>query len=126
MRCPRSCPGSPRRFRCFWSCAVCVFIGVCVEFVAAVAWLAELFEDPRRRERVIGYTQAFSSFGGFLVATFNGVCITYAASFPAIAGFGLAIADPHAAWRYTLMSGRYSRHSADPDPSLSSGVPDVA
>ena len=23
------------------------FIGVCVEFVAAVAWLAELFDDPR-------------------------------------------------------------------------------
>ncbi|MFN7626501.1 MAG: MFS transporter, partial [Pirellula sp.] len=27
-------------FRCL------VFIGVCVEFVAAVAWLAELFDDP--------------------------------------------------------------------------------
>jgi MFS family permease len=83
----------------------CVFIGVCVEFVAAVAWLAELFEDPARRERVIGYTQAFSSVGGFLVATFNGLFITYAASLPAIAGFGLLIKDPHAAWRYTLMSG---------------------
>src|SRR4029077_1416540 len=31
------------------------FIGVCVEFVAAVAWLAELFEDPRQRENVLGY-----------------------------------------------------------------------
>jgi MFS family permease len=85
--------------RCF------VFIGVCVEFVAAVAWLAELFDDPRRREKVIGYTQAFSSVGGFLVATFNGLLVTYAAVLPAIAGFGLAIKDPHAAWRYTLMSG---------------------
>src|SRR4051794_13482113 len=28
-------------FRCL------VFIGVCVEFVAAVAWLAELFPDPK-------------------------------------------------------------------------------
>jgi hypothetical protein len=83
----------------------CVFIGVCVEFVAAVAWLAELFEDPRRRERVIGYTQAFSSLGGLLVATFNGLLVKYAASLPAIEGFGLAIAQPHAAWRYTLMSG---------------------
>ena len=27
------------------------FIGVCVEFVAAVAWLAELFPDPKQRER---------------------------------------------------------------------------
>jgi MFS family permease len=85
--------------RCF------VFIGVCVEFVAAVAWLAELFSDPERRERVIGYTQAFSSVGGLLVATINGFLITYAAALPAIAGFGLLIKDPHAAWRYTLMSG---------------------
>src|SRR5262249_2439607 len=30
------------------------FIGVCVEFVAAVAWLAELFPDHRQRERVLG------------------------------------------------------------------------
>ena len=35
------------------------FIGVCVEFVAAIAWLAELFPDPERRERVLGYTQSF-------------------------------------------------------------------
>lgn len=83
----------------------CVFIGVCVEFVAAVAWLAELFHDPARRERVIGYTQAFSSAGGFLVATFNGLFITHASSLPAITGFGLAIQDPQAPWRYTLMSG---------------------
>ena len=83
----------------------CVFVGVCVEFVAAVAWLAELFEDPQRRERVIGYTQAFSSLGGFLVATFNGLLVTYAAGLPSLAVFGITLADPHAAWRYTLMSG---------------------
>jgi MFS family permease len=84
-----------------------VFVGVCVEFVAAVAWLAELFPQPARRERVLGYTQAFSSLGGLMVATANGLCVTYAASFPAITGFGLieGIQDPHAAWRYTLMSG---------------------
>ena len=51
--------------RCF------VFVGVCVEFVAAVAWLAELFPDPKQREKVLGYTQAFSSLGGLLVATAN-------------------------------------------------------
>ena len=39
------------------------FIGVSVEFVAAVAWLAELFPDPKQREAVLGYTQAFSSVG---------------------------------------------------------------
>jgi MFS family permease len=82
-----------------------VFIGVCVEFVAAVAWLAELFPEPKRREKVLGWTQAFSSLGGILVATANGLCVAYASSFPAIAGFGLDVADPHAPWRYTLMSG---------------------
>src|ERR671915_758221 len=47
------------------------FVGVCVEFVAAIAWLAELFPEPRMRERVLGYTQAFSSIGGLLVAVVN-------------------------------------------------------
>jgi MFS family permease len=82
-----------------------VFIGVCVEFVAAVAWLAELFPEPARREKVLGYTQAFSSIGGLLVAVANGLAVTYAASLPAIAAFGIDVPNPHAPWRYTLMSG---------------------
>ena len=92
-------------FRCL------VFIGVCVEFVAAVAWLAELFPHPKQREKVLGYTQAFSSIGGLLVAVANGLCIAYAANFPSIAlpealnVFGGQITDGNAAWRYTLMSG---------------------
>ena len=49
------------------------FVGVCVEFVAATAWLAELFDDPEQREKVLGYTQAFSSLGGILVAIVNGL-----------------------------------------------------
>jgi len=85
--------------RCF------VFIGVCVEIVAAVAWLAELFPEPKRREKVLGYTQAFSSLGGLMVATINGLFVTYAASLPALSMFDLAISNPHAPWRYTLMSG---------------------
>jgi MFS family permease len=93
-------------FRCL------VFIGVCVEFVAAVAWLAELFPDPKRREAVLGYTQAFSSVGGLLVAVANGIAVQSATAFPAIAmpsflSF-LGTIDPiyqHAPWRYTLMSG---------------------
>src|SRR5687767_8107156 len=74
-----------------------VFIGVCIEFVAAVAWLAELFPDPKTREKVLGYTQAFSSVGGLLVAYANGFAITLAESksLPAIYG-------SHDAWRYTL------------------------
>src|SRR5688572_16514816 len=83
-----------------------VFIGVCVEFVAAVAWLAELFPEPKRREKVLGYTQAFSSLGGLLVATANGLCVAYAASLPALAALSaVPIQNPHAPWRYTLMSG---------------------
>ena len=85
--------------RCF------VFVGVCVEFVAAVAWLAEIFTEPERREKVLGYTQAFSSLGGLLVATLNGLCVKYATSLPAIDAFGLVAQNPHAPWRYTLMSG---------------------
>src|SRR5947209_13073744 len=45
------------------------FIGVCVEFVAAVAWLAELFPNPQQREKALGYTQAFSSLGGLTVSS---------------------------------------------------------
>lgn len=79
-------------FRCL------VFIGVCVEFVAAVAWLAELFPNPAQRERALGYTQAFSSFGGLLVATANMLAAQWALMLPAIHG-------GHAPWRYTLISG---------------------
>lgn len=74
------------------------FVGVCVEFVAAVAWLAELFPEPKRREAVLGFTQAFSSFGGLLVTGANYLAIQYGNSLPAIQG-------SHEAWRYTLISG---------------------
>jgi MFS family permease len=80
----------------FFRCTT--FIGVCVEFVAAVAWLAELFPEPKQRERVLGYTQAFSSIGGLLVTGAYWLSVTYADAFPAIHG-------GHAAWRYTLISG---------------------
>jgi MFS family permease len=74
------------------------FIGVCVEFVAAIAWLAELFPHPKTREAVLGYTQAFSSVGGLLVTVAYYLSVTYAESLPAIYG-------SHDAWRYTLISG---------------------
>ena len=74
------------------------FVGVCVEFVAAVAWLAELFPHPKQREAVLGYTQAFSSLGGLMVTAAYYLSVTYAHSLPAVAG-------GHDAWRYTLMSG---------------------
>src|SRR5205823_11578564 len=89
------------------------FIGVCVEFVAAVAWLAELFLNPEQRERMLGYTQAFSSFGGLLVAVANGFIVEHQDGLPAIvmpefltAMIGeIGVTAQHAPWRYTLMSG---------------------
>ena len=80
----------------FWRCGI--FIGVCVEFVAAVAWLSELFPEPKQRESVIGWTQAFGSLGGVMVTGLYYVSVTYADRFPVIMG-------GHAAWRYTLVSG---------------------
>lgn len=88
-------------------------VGVCIEFVAAVAWLAELFPNPRQRESVLGYTQAFSSLGGLLAAAVFGLLVSIAANLPAvrIPGFleGLLGQVPdsgsHAPWRYMLMSG---------------------
>jgi len=97
----------------FFRCTT--FIGVCVEFVAAVAWLAELFPNPAQREKVLGYTQAFSSIGGLLVAIVSAYISTEGVSntFPAI-GIPAPLvplvgqineAFIHAPWRYTLMSG---------------------
>ncbi len=74
------------------------FIGVCVEFVAAVAWLAELFPDPKRREAVLGYTQACSSLGGFMVSLMAVLIAKIAHSLPEIHG-------GHDHWRYLLISG---------------------
>jgi MFS family permease len=74
------------------------FVGVCVEFVAAVAWLAELFPDPKQRESVLGYTQAFSSLGGFMVSLVWLGIARIATSLPAIHG-------GHDNWRYLLISG---------------------
>lgn len=89
------------------------FIGVCVEFVAAVAWLAELFPNPHQREKVLGYTQAFSSIGGLLVAIVSEWCTKSSDVLPAIGipGFlqgmlgNIGEQFTHAPWRYTLMSG---------------------
>jgi MFS family permease len=80
----------------FWRC--CTFVGVCVEFVAAVAWLAELFDDPAQRERIIGWTQAFGSIGGIMASGAYILIVTYEESFP-------EIRSGHAAWRYMLISG---------------------
>src|SRR5579864_3062975 len=73
------------------------FIDACVEFVASVAWLAELFPEPKARERVLGWTQAFSSLGGAAVAEASYLASHIGATLP-------SIYNGHAAWRYTLIS----------------------
>jgi MFS family permease len=78
------------------------FIGVCVEFVAAVAWLAELFPDPRRREAVLGFTQAFGSCGGLLATAAWKGSVALAGNMPEWASFH---GDQTDAWRYGLLSG---------------------
>jgi hypothetical protein len=79
-----------------WRCGT--FVGVCVEFVAAVAWLSELFPNPKQREAVVGYTQAVGSIGGIMATAGYYLVVTYGHLLPAVHG-------GHEAWRYTLMSG---------------------
>jgi hypothetical protein len=73
-------------------------IGVSVEFVAGITWIAELFPAPQQRESALGYTQAFYSAGGFLVAGAYYLAVSYAERLP-------AIWSTHQPWRYTLFSG---------------------
>ena len=80
----------------FWRC--CTFVGVCVEFVAAVAWLSELFPNPKQREAIVGYSQALGSFGGIMATAGYYLAVTYGHLLPEVRG-------GHEAWRYALMSG---------------------
>lgn len=73
-------------------------IGVSIEAVAALAWVAELFPVPYQRERALSYTQACYALGGMLVAGAYFLAVTHAGRMPAIRG-------GHEAWRYTLLSG---------------------
>ena len=73
-------------------------IGVCVEAVAAVAWLAELFPIPRQRELALAYTQGCYALGGLMVSGAYYLAVTFGEHLPTIHG-------GHEAWRYTLLSG---------------------
>jgi predicted MFS family arabinose efflux permease len=73
-------------------------IGVCVEAIAAIAWLAELFPIAKQREAVLGYTQACYALGGLMVSGAYYLAVTYGERLPAIFG-------SHQPWRYTLLSG---------------------
>jgi MFS family permease len=85
----------------FFRCTT--FIGVCVEFVAAITWLAELFPEKRRKEIALGSTQAFASLGGLLVTAISVWISTHTDSLPRLPvpeAF-----NQHAAWRYLLITG---------------------
>src|SRR4051812_36878058 len=66
----------------FFRCTT--FIGVCVEFVAAITWLAELFPEKRQREVFLGSTQAFASLGGILITAVSAYIVKHAGTFPAL------------------------------------------
>jgi len=85
----------------FFRCAT--FIGVCVEFVAAITWLAELFPDARRKKIVLGSTQAFASVGGLLVTGVNAWIVSHANTLPTLPL--PEIFNAHATWRYALFTG---------------------
>ena len=81
------------------------FIGVCVELVAAVTWLAELFEDKRQRETAIGWTLAFASLGGILVTEVFNEIVALLKEHPEGVSWLSSLGIPPAAWRYTLLTG---------------------
>ena len=74
------------------------FVGVSVEFVAATAWLAELFPERDQRETILGSTQIFASTGGILMSGASYLSLSIGPLLPAIHG-------GHEAWRYTILWG---------------------
>ena len=95
------------------------YIGVFVEFVAAVAWVAEIFDDPKQREAALGYTQAFSSIGGLMVTGAYAIAVTYSQQLPGDCRRPLAVAL-HADL------GRHPGAAADPHPAVPAGVARLA
>ena len=87
----------------FWRCAT--FVGVCIEFVAAVTWIAEVFSDKAQKEKWLGITQLFASLGGVLVTGVNTWIIASGKSLHHL-GMPLALGatDP-GSWRYLLLTG---------------------
>jgi MFS family permease len=90
-----ACATSPLELL-IWRCVT--IIAVSTEWIAAAAWIAELFPERRRREAALGFTQAMSGIGVFLVACVYYLSVTYGQHWVAIAG-------THAGWRYALIFG---------------------
>ena len=71
------------------------FIGVCVEFVAAITWLSEVFQDRKQKEKWLGITQAFASLGGVLVTLISIWITKHGAGLPHMGlPLGLGSSDP--------------------------------
>jgi MFS family permease len=79
-----------------WRCLT--IVGVCTEWIAATAWITELFDDRRRRDAALGFTQAMAGIGVFMVAVVYYLGVTYGHLLP-------AIQQSHAGWRYALLFG---------------------
>jgi len=80
----------------FWRCITVA--GACVEFVAAIAWLTELFPDAKRREAVLGFAQVCATGGNFMIAGAYFAAVTWGELLPALHG-------AHSPWRYALLFG---------------------
>ncbi|HEY2574361.1 MAG TPA: MFS transporter [Verrucomicrobiaceae bacterium] len=87
----------------FWRCAT--FVGVCIEFVAAITWIAEVFTDKAQKEKWLGITQLFASLGGVFVTA---VSLWIGARVRELPHLGMPVAlgaaEP-ASWRYLLLTG---------------------
>jgi MFS family permease len=80
----------------FWRCITVA--GACVEFVAAIAWLTELYPEPKRREAMLGYAQVCATLGNFMIAGAWYAAVTWGDTLPAVHG-------GHSPWRYALLFG---------------------
>jgi hypothetical protein len=79
-----------------WRCITVA--GAIVEFVAAIAWLTELFPDARRRESALGWAQACATLGNFMMAGAYFAVVTWADRLPEVMG-------GHVPWRYMFIFG---------------------
>src|SRR5260221_2349903 len=76
----------------FWRCAT--FVGVCIEFVAAITWMSEVFTDKVQKERWLGITQAFASLGGVTVSIISLWINEHAKDLPHL-GLPMATGSPY-------------------------------
>lgn len=87
----------------FWRCAT--FVGVCIEFVAAITWIAEVFSDKAQKEKWLGITQLFASLGGVLVTSVSLWIGFHGKDLPHFnLPMALGATDP-SSWRYLLLTG---------------------